>query len=107
MAAILSASKIDSEKWRSAIFNQKLTPSSIEGKAGLRKFQNYIETAMSLGLDTIQFNVVDSRMLREAQKHPEQYQNLVVRVSGFNAHFVDLAEFVQNAIIERTEHSPT
>ena len=105
MAAILSASKIDFEEWRSAIFNQKLTPSSIEGESGLRKFQNYIETALTLGLDTIQFNVVDSRMLREAQQHPEQYPNLVVRVSGFNAHFVDLAKFVQDAVIERTEHA--
>ncbi|MFC1916142.1 pyruvate formate lyase family protein [Chloroflexota bacterium] len=107
MAAVLSTSKIDSEKWKAAIFNQKLTPSSIAGEAGLRKFQSYIETALSLGLDMIQFNVVDSKVLKEAQKHPEQYQNLVVRVSGFNAHFVDLAKFVQDSIIERTEHSLT
>jgi len=40
-----------------------------------------------------------------AQKDPEKYQNLVVRVSGFNAHFVDLAKFVQDAIIDRTEHA--
>ncbi|MBA7502804.1 Benzylsuccinate synthase alpha subunit [subsurface metagenome] len=105
MAAILSASKVDFEKWKAAIFNQKVTPSSIEGESGLRKFQNYIETAMLLGLDMIQFNVVDSKMLKEAQKHPEQYQNLVVRVSGYNAHFVDLAKFVQDAVIERTEHA--
>jgi len=105
MAAILSASKIDALKQKANIFNQKLTPSSVEGEAGLRKFQNYIETAMNLGLEMIQFNVVDSAMLREAQKHPEQYQNLVIRVSGYNAHFVDLAKFVQDAVIERTEHA--
>ncbi|MDH5363932.1 MAG: hypothetical protein OEW82_02030, partial [Dehalococcoidia bacterium] len=39
------------------------------------------------------------------QQHPEQYQNLVIRVSGYNAHFVDLAKFVQDAVIERTEHA--
>jgi len=53
----------------------------------------------------IQFNVVDSALLREAQRHPEQYSNLVVRVSGYNARFADLAKFVQDAIIERTEHA--
>jgi len=105
MAAVLSASKIDFEKWKAAIFNQKLSPASIQGEAGLRKFQNYVETALSLGLDMVQFNVVDSALLREAQRQPEQYQNLVVRVSGFNAHFNDLAKFVQDAVIERTEHA--
>jgi len=104
MAAVLSGSTIDSLKWKANIFNQKLTPSSVEGEAGLRKFQNYIETAMNLGLQEIQFNVVDAATLREAQKHPEQYQNLVVRVSGYNARFVDLNKFVQDAIVERTEH---
>ena len=60
---------------------------------------------MSLGLDTVQFNVVDSALLRDAQEHPDKYPQLVVRVSGFNAHFVDLAKFVQDSVIERTEHS--
>jgi len=105
MAAILSASKIDSVRNKASIFNQKLTPSSIAGEAGLRKFQNYIETAMKLGLDMIQFNVVAVATLRDAQKHPEQYSNLIVRVSGYNAHFVDLNKFVQDAVIGRTEHS--
>ncbi len=105
MAAILSASKIELEKWKAAIFNQMLTTSSVEGEAGLRKFQNYIETAMNLGLDTIQFNVLDKAVLRKAQQQPEQYQNLVVRVSGFNAHFIDLAKFVQDAIIDRSQHN--
>jgi pyruvate-formate lyase len=106
MAAVLSGSNIvDSLKWRNNIFNQKLTPSSVKGEAGLRKFQNYIETAMHLGLQEIQFNIVDAATLREAQKHPEQYKDLVVRVSGYNARFNDLNEFVQEAIIERTEHA--
>jgi formate C-acetyltransferase len=48
--------------------------------------------------------VLDKEVLKKAQQNPEQYQNLVVRVSGFNAHFVDLAKFVQDAIIERSQH---
>jgi pyruvate-formate lyase len=81
-----------------------LTMSSVQGEAGLAKFQNYVETAMSLGLDMIQFNVLDKKMLKQAQDTPEEFPNLVVRVSGFNAHFVDLAKFVQDAVIERSQH---
>jgi len=105
MAAILSTSKLDSIEWKASIFNQKLTPASVEGEAGLSKFQSYIETAMNLGLDMIQFNVVDSNDLKKAQQNPEKYKNLVIRVSGYNARFVDLAKFVQDAVIERTENS--
>jgi len=105
MASILSTSKLDSIEWKASIFNQKLTPSSVEGEVGLSKFKNYIEAAMNLGLDMIQFNVVDSNELRKAQQDPEKYKNLVIRVSGYNARFVDLAKFVQDAVIERTENS--
>ncbi|MBI2906616.1 MAG: hypothetical protein HYX92_03050 [Chloroflexi bacterium] len=105
MAAILSAAKIDHRKHKANLFNQKLTPASVAGEAGLRKLQNYIETAMHLGLDMIQFNVIDVGTLKEAQARPEKHAELVVRVSGFNAHFVDLNRFVQDSIIERTEHA--
>lgn len=104
MAAILSASKIDSRKQKANIFNQKLTPASVAGEEGLRKFQNYIEAAMDLGLDMIQFNIMDATTLRAAQEHPEKYSNLVVRISGYNARFVELNKFVQDSVIERTEH---
>ena len=60
---------------------------------------------MNLGLDMIQFNIVDSKTLKDAQKHPEKYPNLVVRVSGYNAHFNELDKFVQDAIIQRTQHN--
>ncbi|MBI2908539.1 MAG: hypothetical protein HYX92_12915 [Chloroflexi bacterium] len=105
MAAVLSAAKIDGRKQKSDIFNQKLAPASVAGEAGLRKMQTYIEAALHMGLDMIQFNVVDAKTLRDAQAHPENHQNLVVRISGFNAHFVDLNRFVQDSVIERTEHA--
>ncbi|MBI2908273.1 MAG: hypothetical protein HYX92_11550 [Chloroflexi bacterium] len=105
MAAMLSASKIDGRKQKANIFNQKLSPASVSGESGLRKLQSYIETAMHLGLDMIQFNVVDAKTLRDAQAQPKNYADLVVRISGFNAHFVDLNKFVQDSVIERTEHA--
>jgi pyruvate-formate lyase len=104
MSAVLSASKIDSQKQKANVFNQKFTPGSVEGESGLRKFQSYIETAMDLGLDMVQFNIIDAATLRSAQKEPEKYSNLVVRVSGYNARFTELNRFVQDAIIERTEY---
>jgi len=104
MASVLSASKVDNLKQKANVFNQKFTPSSIEGESGLKKFQSYIEATMNLGLDMIQFNVVDAATLKAAQDHPDQYKNLNVRVSGYNARFVELTKFVQDAVIERTEH---
>ncbi|MCL5072692.1 MAG: formate acetyltransferase, partial [Actinobacteria bacterium] len=104
MAAVLSVSKIDSKRIRDLIFNQKFSESVLSGDAGLKKLQNHIETAMKLGIEMIQFNVVDRENLLKAQKYPEQYQNLVVRVSGYNVRFVDLPRKVQDGIISRTEH---
>ncbi|MZP55598.1 MAG: hypothetical protein GT600_09135, partial [Bacteroidales bacterium] len=52
----------------------------------------------------IQFNVVDAYTLREAQKHPELYRDLIVRVAGYSDYFNDLGEDLQNEIIMRTEH---
>jgi len=104
MAAVISASKIDHRKQKANIFNQKFSPACIEGEAGRAKLKDYITAGMDLGLDMIQFNVVDGKVLREAQKHPENYKDLVVRISGYNANFVDLDKFVQDAVIQRTEH---
>jgi pyruvate-formate lyase len=104
MAAILSASKIDARKQKANIFNQKLSPSCLEGKQGLQKFHDYVTAAMNLGLDMIQFNIVDAATLRDAQRHPERYRDLAVRVSGYNAKFVEMDTFVQDAVIKRTEH---
>lgn len=59
---------------------------------------------MNLDLDMIQFNVVDADTLRDAPVHPEKYPDLIVRVSGYNAHFVEMDKFVQDAVIERVEH---
>ena len=75
------------------------------GKAGLKKFKDYTTAAMNMGLDMLQFNVVDAATLRDAQNHPEKYPNLVVRISGYNANFVEMDKYVQEAVIKRTEHS--
>lgn len=105
MAAILSASKIDARKQKANIFNQKLSPACIKGEAGMKKFQDYVTSTMKLGLDMLQFNVIDAVTLKAAQATPEKYKDLVVRISGYNSKFVELDKFVQDAVILRTEHT--
>jgi formate C-acetyltransferase len=70
----------------------------------MAKWANLIRTYFDLGGWEIQFNVVSADTLREAQKHPEDYKDLVVRVVGYSAFFVELEKVVQDDIIRRTEH---
>ena len=87
------------------MFNLKFNPSAIEGEIGEEKFIKLIDTYFNLGGYHIQFNIVDRKMLIDAQKHPELYPDLMVRVAGFTARFVDLGPDVQKQIIERTQFS--
>lgn len=86
------------------IFNMKMHPGPLETHAGMMKWANLIRTYFDLGGWEIQFNVVSAETLREAQKHPEDYKDLVVRVVGYSAFFVELEKAVQDDIIARTEH---
>jgi formate C-acetyltransferase len=69
------------------------------------QFSAFLKTWADLGNSHIQFNVVDRETLLNAQSHPEKYQNLIVRVAGYSAFFVDLSKGVQNDIINRTVQS--
>ncbi|MDD2331948.1 MAG: pyruvate formate lyase family protein [Candidatus Cloacimonetes bacterium] len=103
-AVLLSAGKIDHTRIRGGLHNMKFLPSSIQGASGSRKLLSLIKTYFdTLGFQ-IQFNVVDSRMLRSAQEKPEEYRDLIVRVAGFSAFFVELGKSMQDEIIARTEH---
>jgi formate C-acetyltransferase len=86
------------------IFNMKIHPGALATQAGMAKWANLIRTYFDLGGWEIQFNVVSAETLREAQKHPENYRDLVVRVVGYSAFFVELEKVVQDDIIARTEH---
>ena len=65
---------------------------------------SYIKTYFELGGMQLQFNVVSSELLRDAMLHPESYQNLLVRISGYNAYFVTLNKEMQIELIERCEY---
>jgi formate C-acetyltransferase/4-hydroxyphenylacetate decarboxylase large subunit len=102
---IRSATKVDARELQATLFNMKFNPSAIEGRAGAEKFITLNEAFFGLGGYQVQYNIVDRNMLLDAQKHPEKYSDLMVRVAGFTARFIDLGPDVQRQIIERTEFS--
>jgi formate C-acetyltransferase len=79
-------------------------PQLLQDEKGLDNLGHLIRTYFKLGGHHIQFNVVDAQTLRNAQKTPEKYRDLIVRVAGYSDHFVDIGKKLQDEIIARTEH---
>jgi formate C-acetyltransferase len=103
-AVIKSAAKMDHARTGGTLLNQKFTPQLLNDEAGLDKLVQLIRTYFKLDGHHIQFNVVDAATLRDAQKHPDQYRDLIVRVAGYSDYFCDLGQALQDEIIARTEH---
>ncbi|HBJ1648385.1 glycyl radical protein [Clostridium botulinum] len=87
------------------LFNQKFNPNSLQGDNGLKNLGSLIRSYFDRKGMHIQFNVIDKKVLLEAQKHPEQYRDLIVRVAGYSAQFICLDKGVQDDIIKRTEQN--
>lgn len=104
-AVIRSAAKIDHIKTGGTLLNQKFTPSLLSTEEGCNNLVHLIRAYFRMDGLHIQFNVVDADTLREAQKHPEDYRDLIVRVAGYSDYFNDLGEDLQNEIICRTEQT--
>lgn len=85
------------------LFNQKFHPSALSGRAGLENFVSMIRSYFDQKGMHVQFNVVDRETLLDAQKNPEKYKHLVVRVAGYSALFTTLSRSLQDDIINRTE----
>ena len=85
------------------LFNQKFHPSALAGREGLEKFTALIRSYFDQKGMHMQFNVVDRDTLLDAQKNPEKYKHLVVRVAGYSALFTTLSRSLQDDIIRRTE----
>ncbi len=86
------------------MLNIKFTPKCLEGDSGTEKLVSFIRTFCDLKLWHVQFNVLNKETLLAAQKDPEKYRNLIVRIAGYSAYFVDLSPDLQNDLIARTEH---
>jgi pyruvate formate-lyase/glycerol dehydratase family glycyl radical enzyme len=103
-AVLKSAAKMDHARTGGTLLNQKFTPQLLADDTGLDKLVQLIRTYFKLDGHHIQFNVVDAVTLRAAQRHPEQYRDLIVRVAGYSDYFCDLGQALQDEIIARTEH---
>ena len=103
-AVLNSALKIDHLKTGGTLLNQKFTPDFFKDERSIRKVTQLIRSYFRMDGHHIQFNVVSADTLRDAQKHPEKYQDLIVRVAGYSDYFNDLGPELQDEIIRRTEH---
>jgi pyruvate formate-lyase/glycerol dehydratase family glycyl radical enzyme len=103
-AVLRSAAKMDHARTGGTLLNQKLTPQLLADETGLDKLVQLIRTYFRLDGHHIQFNVVDAVTLRAAQRNPDQYRDLIVRVAGYSDYFCDLGQALQDEIIARTEH---
>ncbi len=105
VAAVLrSVAKCDWDKTGGALLNQKLTPDLLADQESLGKLAHLIRVFFNLGGHHVQFNVVSADLLREAQKRPQDFQDLMVRVAGYSDYFVNLPRGLQEEIIARTGH---
>jgi formate C-acetyltransferase len=107
IGAIKSASKLfRMAKIVGTLHNMKLSPVLLQDERGLNNFAAVLKSYMvdMKGWHS-QFNVISADTLKDAQKHPEKYPNLIVKVAGYSAYFAELDKSVQNEIIGRTEYA--
>ena len=105
-AVLKSVSKIPHDRFvQGTLLNMKIEPTLLSTPSGIAQVMNLLKTMCSLGIYHIQFNVVSQEKLIDAQKHPENYKGLLVRVAGYTAYFVELGKGVQDEIISRTMQS--
>jgi formate C-acetyltransferase len=100
-AVMKSLSKLDQVRTGGTLLNQRFLPQALLGDSALDRMAALVRAYFSLGGHHVQFNVVDTETLREAQLHPEQYRDLLVRVAGYSDYFVDLDRNHQEEIISR------
>ncbi len=103
-SVLKSAAKIDHLRTGGTLLNQKFTPQIFDNEDSIDKIVSLIRSYFKMDGHHIQFNVIDANTLREAQGHPENYKDLIVRVAGYSDYFVDLTPELQEEIIKRTEH---
>jgi len=103
-AMLNSAAKLDVENLEAPLLNMRFTPGPLKTKEGMKKFEQLIATFFDKGAAHVQFTVLNRETLQDAKAHPENYKDLVVRVAGYSAFWVELPDVVQNEIISRSEH---
>lgn len=103
-SVIKSLGKLDQTKSGGTLLNVRFVPTLLKRDVDLEKLGSLIRTYFSLGGHHIQFNIVDTDTLLDAQKNPDQYKDLLVRVAGYSDYFNDMTAQLQNEIIARTQN---
>ena len=103
-SVVKSLGKLDQTKSGGTLLNVRFVPSLLQREEDLRKLVSLIRTYFSMGGHHIQFNIVDTQTLLDAQRTPDDYKDLLVRVAGYSDYFNDMTEQLQNEIIARTEN---
>ena len=103
-AVIKSLGKLDQTKSGGTLLNVRFVPALLKREEDQKKLASLIRTYFKFGGHHIQFNIVDTATLYDAQKHPDEYKDLLVRVAGYSDYFNDMTEQLQNEIIARTEN---
>lgn len=103
-ALMNSATIWDHSKSQNSQLNIKIHPSAIKGAEGSKKLIELVKGYMRKGGFHVQFNVVDSKVLKDAQAHPKNYRDLMVRVAGFTQYWCEIGKQVQDELIARTEY---
>ncbi len=104
-AVLNSVAKIDATRQKGILLNQRLSPVLMNSDVGFDLWHSYMKAWHKKGLDHVQFNVISTDDMKSAQKEPEKYTDMIVRVAGYSARFIDLARYSQDTIIARTEHA--
>jgi formate C-acetyltransferase len=104
-ASMRSAAKLDQKRSSSGtVLNRHISPKEMEGDDKIKKFIDLVDGYFELGGTNLGFNIITTYTLKKAQEHPEEYSDLMVKVAGYAAFFVELGKPCQDALIARTEH---
>ena len=104
MAVMQSAMKVEQDPFQATLLNMKFSPNTLKTDSDMEKLAALISTYLNNGGKHVQFNVVARETLEDARKDPAAHRDLVVRIAGYSAYFVQLNASMQQEVIDRTEH---
>lgn len=105
LAVMQSAMRIEQDPFQATLLNMKFSPGTLKTEADMEKLASLIRTYLTNGGKHVQFNVVDRETLEAARQNPAAHRDLVVRIAGYSAYFVQLNDSMQQEVIARTEHN--
>lgn len=103
LAVLNSAMKVDQDAYQATLLNMKFDPQTVKTEESCKKLASMIRVYLTNGGKHVQFNIVNSEVLRDAYEFPEKHRDLIVRIAGFSAYYVQLSKIMQKEVIDRNE----